>query len=61
MRTIDRYPIRLTFLVCCARYNENVRTPLPLRRWTINLLSGLSLLIFLLAMGNRMLSRLFFG
>ena len=24
---------------------------IPLRRWTINLLSGLSLLIFLLAMG----------
>ena len=33
------------------RYNGKVRPPLPLRRWTINLLSGLSLLIFLLAMG----------
>src|SRR5437016_12210595 len=28
-----------------------VRTPLPLRRWSSNLLCGLSLLIFLLAMG----------
>src|SRR5213593_4175886 len=32
-------------------YNIPVRTRLPLRRWTINLLCGLSLLIFLLAMG----------
>src|SRR5437016_39056 len=36
------------------QYNAPVRTPLPplpLRRWSSNLLCGLSLLIFLLAMG----------
>src|SRR4051794_30034406 len=33
------------------QYNAPVRTPLPLRRWSINVLCGLSLLIFLLAMG----------